>query len=370
MHQSTINCPENFNMRLSIPALALGLATAAVATLPAVSSQTMASGAQTPQVAAFATLSGIRMNSYEARILALTNSARASAGVASLTAKQGSTDVARRWAYEQARSNTMKHNPSLISAMSSAGSSGWHYLAENVGFGPSSDPDTLFKALMNSPGHRRNILDPRARFIGIGASEHLDTDGNLYTYLTQDFSDTYSSSYGADRVASTGMSRDAWRPLLGGLLDAILPGDQHSDVYTTGGIHAGTVSFTHVLGGYGAVVAITDGGSTGTARLRYHDSIDYRAVHGLIVTLTSSTRTGAGLPVAVDFRNPASGAKSSTVKVTLNTGATQVRIPLPSSFRTAITEVGIDVSRDSIAHLSSTASNRYARLTLMNVKTY
>lgn len=310
------------------------------------------------------------MNSYEARILALTNSARASAGVAKLTAVQGSTDVARKWAYEQARSLTMKHNLSLRTDMASHGSSGWHFLAENVGYGPSTDPDLLFRSLMESPGHRANILDPRARYIGVGASEHQDSDGQLYTYLTQDFADVYSSSYGADRVSATGLNRDAWRPLLGGLLAAILPGDQHSDVYTTGGIRAGTVSILHTLSGYGSVVALTDGGSAGTARLRYHDAIDYRAIHGLIVTLTSSTRTGAGLPVAVDFRSPATGARSSTVKVTLNSGATQVRIPIPSGFRTAVTEVGVEVTRDTIAHLSSTVANRYARLTLMSVKTY
>lgn len=43
-------------------------------------------------------------------------------------------------------------------------------LGENIGWGTESlaQPIALVKAWMNSPGHRRNILDPRFREIGIG----------------------------------------------------------------------------------------------------------------------------------------------------------------------------------------------------------
>lgn len=320
--------------------------------------------------AAFSTVAGLRMNSFEARILTLTNSARANAGVAPLSAVAGTTDVARRWAYEQARSLTMKHNPALVSSMVAAGSSGWHYIAENVGVGVTSDPDGLFRALMNSPHHRENLLDPRSHFIGIGAVEKLDVDGNLYTYLTQDFVDSYTFAYGTVRVAATGLSRDAWRPLLGRLLAAILPGDQHEDVNVVGGVKAGTVSFTHAIGGYAAVVAVSDGGSTGRARIRYHDAIDYRAIHGIVVTLATQTASGASLPVTVDFRNPATGVKSGSVQVNLNGRATTVRIPLPSGFRAPVTEIGVEVTRDAIVKLSGSVSKRYARVMLINVGSY
>ena len=247
-------------MRISLPTLALGLAaTVGLGVSSGASLLTSTSAPMTVETVAFATVSGMRMNSFEARILALTNSARASAGIPALVARPGTTDVARRWAYEQARTLTMEHNPALVKSIVAAGSPQWHFIAENVGVGPSNDPDLLFKALMNSPGHRRNILDARATVIGVGAVEKLDRDGNLYTYITQDFVDSYVTSYGATRQAATGLKRDAWKPLLGRVLSAILPGDQHEDVNATGGIRAGSVGFTRAIGGYAAVVALSDG---------------------------------------------------------------------------------------------------------------
>ena len=88
------------------------------------------------------------------------------------------------------------------------------------------------------------------------------------------------------------------------------------------------------------------------------------------MTLATTTASGKSLPATVDFRNPATGAKSSSVRVTLTGKATKVRVPLPSGFNVPVTEVGVEVTRDAIAALSSTASQRYARVMVISVASY
>ena len=58
---------------------------------------------------------------------------------------------------------------------------GWSKLGENVGVGYSVDD--LMTALVNSPAHYRNIVDPSFSYIGVGVS--YGDDGRMYT--THDF---------------------------------------------------------------------------------------------------------------------------------------------------------------------------------------
>ena len=57
----------------------------------------------------------------------------------------------------------------------------YRYCAENIGSYPT--PDSMFKAWMNSPGHRANILNSKYREIGIGLDNR--PSGNLV--FTVDF---------------------------------------------------------------------------------------------------------------------------------------------------------------------------------------
>ena len=54
-------------------------------------------------------------------------------------------------------------------------------LAENIAFGQ-DDPAEVVRAWMDSPGHRRNILDPDYSHMGLGMYKRGETE-----YWVQDF---------------------------------------------------------------------------------------------------------------------------------------------------------------------------------------
>lgn len=89
---------------------------------------------------------------------------------------------AQRHSRKMAREHTLAHGDLqgfLVSRHA------WHFWGENVGATSSAQPDPvleLHKALLASPDHRRNILDPRFRRVGIG----LYSKGGV-TWLTQAF---------------------------------------------------------------------------------------------------------------------------------------------------------------------------------------
>jgi uncharacterized protein YkwD len=70
------------------------------------------------------------------------------------------------------------------------GASSW-LLGENIGAGSSylGSPRSLVDAWMNSPEHRRNMLNPRFREAGIGIElgELLDPRGGPTVIVTADF---------------------------------------------------------------------------------------------------------------------------------------------------------------------------------------
>jgi hypothetical protein len=98
---------------------------------------------------------------HEAEFVQRTNAERSSRGVSALRVASDLTDVARRHSATMARQSHLHHNPNLASDVS-----GWSRIGENVGRGGSVS--SLHSALMNSEGHRRNILDNNFSEIGIG----------------------------------------------------------------------------------------------------------------------------------------------------------------------------------------------------------
>lgn len=158
-------------------------------------------GVLTPAAAANAAaavptvVNGVRLNPFEARLLARINGVRAARRLPVLVVAPGYTDVARRWALSQASRNRMAHNPNMKAQLVASGGSQWRVLGENVGY--ARDADTLFTAYMNSPGHRANILNARYRYVGIG---WVTTPSGI-GYNTQNFVSSYSAAYGPCRVA-------------------------------------------------------------------------------------------------------------------------------------------------------------------------
>jgi hypothetical protein len=91
----------------------------------------------------------------------LVNAERAKSGRAALRVATDLRNVARNHSVVMADENVLHHNPTLTTDVKN-----WSFVAENVGRGPSVT--ALHSALMNSDGHRRNILDDRATELGVG----------------------------------------------------------------------------------------------------------------------------------------------------------------------------------------------------------
>jgi hypothetical protein len=111
----------------------------------------------------------------EAAFVAAVNRERASAGLGALSVAGDMTSVARSHSRVMANGTDLHHNPDLGRDVS-----GWQKVGENVGRGPSVD--AIHAALMASPGHARNIVDPAWTQLGMGV---VVEDGRLW--VTQVF---------------------------------------------------------------------------------------------------------------------------------------------------------------------------------------
>ena len=120
-------------------------------------------------IAAPAAVAGNTPESYAARMAQLINEARAAYGLRPVTVTSGTSRVALGWAQHLAAQQALSHNPRLAQQVEANGSPNWTVVSENVGSGYVEDPDAVFAAYLNSPGHRRNILDARMRFVGVAA---------------------------------------------------------------------------------------------------------------------------------------------------------------------------------------------------------
>jgi uncharacterized protein YkwD len=97
----------------------------------------------------------------EARLVTLTNQARAQHGLRPLAVELQLTRVARDWSNTMATERKLYHRPSLRDAIIGD----WQRIGENVGVGPTIE--RVQEAFMASPGHRGNILGDYDR-VGIG----------------------------------------------------------------------------------------------------------------------------------------------------------------------------------------------------------
>ena len=94
-----------------------------------------------PAAASAAQVDSVRLNGFEADLVADINSARRNAGLRPLVVVPGATDVARRWSWQMAGDTHLWHNPSIVSDIEHAGSSLWTMVSENVGYGDAQQPD-------------------------------------------------------------------------------------------------------------------------------------------------------------------------------------------------------------------------------------
>lgn len=105
----------------------------------------------------------------EAALLNLLNGERATYGLTPFTLDSRLVDLARRHSADMVARAYFSHtNPDGLDPFQRMAAAGISYLdaAENIAWGP--DVAWAHNALMNSPGHRANILNPNLHRIGIG----------------------------------------------------------------------------------------------------------------------------------------------------------------------------------------------------------
>jgi uncharacterized protein YkwD len=140
------------------------------------------------------------LSGFDARLVTDINHARAAHGLHTLVVAAGTTDVAHHWSCHLASQRTLAHNGRLASQLATHGSRYWTVYAENVGVeSTAASADALFKAYMNSPAHRANILSSSARFIGVWTKR-----GGSRRFNTIDFvgatTRSYNNAYGVTRA--------------------------------------------------------------------------------------------------------------------------------------------------------------------------
>lgn len=125
----------------------------------------------------------------ESYMYGLVDEARAGQGLGPLARATDVAEVAADWSAEMAETREFEHNPDHPDQICC-----WSKVTENVAWADpprtrlTGDPvasvvEELHLALLDSPGHRRNLLDTEVNQIGIGI--HVDSDGSVW--ITQNF---------------------------------------------------------------------------------------------------------------------------------------------------------------------------------------
>ncbi|ASU81225.1 trypsin [Actinopolyspora erythraea] len=122
-------------------------------------------------------------------MLRLTNRARARAGCPELRLNGVLNEAARRHSAQMARRNHLGHRGTNgTDHVARARRAGYPsvYVGENVAAG-NADAARTFRQLINSPGHRENILNCSFTELGVGYAR--DADSEWTHYWTQMFGD-------------------------------------------------------------------------------------------------------------------------------------------------------------------------------------
>lgn len=106
----------------------------------------------------------------EASFVARTNALRAGEGLPPLEVHGALVAKARAWAETMAAEGGIRH-----SHLPDGAPSGWRRLGENVGRGPGVD--AVHQALVASPSHHKNLVDPGFRYVGVGV---VNAEGTIY----------------------------------------------------------------------------------------------------------------------------------------------------------------------------------------------
>ena len=174
---TTVAPPPSTSTTWTIPTTTIPTTTVPVTTIPATTTTVVPPTTTTVVPAAPID------EAAERRFVQLINEERTAQGLAALDVDLDIRTVARDWSRWMAGRGVgctqanLAHNPSFASQMPL----GWTRVAENVACG--SSVASIHAALMSSPGHRANILDPGFTDLGVGVA--VGSGGTLW--VTQNF---------------------------------------------------------------------------------------------------------------------------------------------------------------------------------------
>ena len=338
------------------------------ALIPAIAASTALPLLAAPPAEASYTANGVTVNRFEAAVVSAINSQRSKHGLRALVVAAGPTDVARRWAMRMAAGSQLSHNPNVGSQLKSAGSS-WTWMGENVGYGSATNPGALVSAYMASPPHRANILNSRARYLGIGVVDGISS-GRRVAWNVLDFTNAYTTAYGHSMEPADAMPYDGGAVTASTTL-ANFEGAWDPRVRTQRSSTTLAVSRARYSGPTGG--DDTASFTVAAARLATAGHADF------ILRLPLDLRRARSLSVGVSSSNPLSHPVRFDVLVGDGTwqlalgsfyasaAGRTLSVPLPASAKRWVDSVRIRVSGLTLSRLGSSLSQRTATLRLRNI---
>lgn len=183
---------QTFARRTRAAVVSLGVAVAVG--LGMISAPSLAA-AEAPVIVSAATTSvSAQLKTFDQEMIKLVNAKRTAAGLVALKEAKGLTSLSVWWSSQMAAGKTgyaLQHNSKATSMLPSYGASNWGFWAENVArWNPASiSAKSIFDAYWGSPGHKANILQAKARYIGMGTV----SGGSGWTFNTMTFTDKVES---------------------------------------------------------------------------------------------------------------------------------------------------------------------------------
>lgn len=126
--------------------------------------------------------------SDEGCLTASINGERGAQGARTLASHSGLVSIARRHSARMAEDQRYYHNTNLRNELPS----GWRSEGENVGW--ATDCAHMHRFFMNSPSHRKNILNPVFNQVGVGVV--VDSAGKLW--VTEVFMESSGQGFSSD----------------------------------------------------------------------------------------------------------------------------------------------------------------------------
>ncbi len=126
--------------------------------------------------------------SYTDQVIQLVNSERAKVSLPALTKNNALTQSAQNYAAYMGAQNFFSHDgkdgSTFVTRNKAAGYTTYRWMGENIAAGQKS-PQEAMNAWMNSSGHKANILNSKAKEIGVG---YATNDSSTYKrYWVQEF---------------------------------------------------------------------------------------------------------------------------------------------------------------------------------------